>query len=316
MTAFTLARDDPRYPAGLLPLEPPARLLWCDGDAALLERPAVAIIGTRKPTDYGVRMAHAAGKRLAEAGLVVVSGLARGLDARAHEGALEAGGGTIAVLGGGTDVVYPPGNRDLFEAVRARGLLISEYPPGTDPRGYHFPARNRIIAGLARALLVVEGDYRSGTANTAEWMLRLDRPVLAVPGRLEDPQARGPNLLIHEGAGMYRAPDDVLAAIAAPDQPAKDRAWAAGVLATLQRARREAQAAPLRDARAAGEAARAALTGAEAALYDLLGREPVPVDQLVAQSRLEPGLLLAALSSLEIQGLVTQLPGKRFALAS
>jgi len=316
VSACTLTRDDPRYPAGLLQLEQPPRTLWCDGDVALLERPGVAIIGTRKPTTYGVRAAHGAAKGLAEAGLVIVSGLAQGLDARAHEGALDAGGGTIAVLGGGTDVVYPLGNRDLFEAVRERGLLVSEYPPGTDPRGYHFPARNRIIAGLARALVVVEGGFKSGTANTAEWMLRLSRPVLAVPGRIEDRQAQGPNLLIHEGAGMYLAPDDVLAALAAADQPAKDRAWAAGVLQALERARREALTAPLRDARAAGEVARAALTGAEAALFDLIGTEPVPVDQLVVRSRLEPGLLLAALSSLEIQGLVTQLPGKRFALAS
>jgi DNA processing protein len=231
--------------------------------------------------------------------MTVVSGMAIGLDARAHRGALDGNGGTIAVLGCGVDVDYPPSNRSLLEETRARGLVLSEYPPGATMRPWHFPARNRLIAGLAQCLVVVEGRILGGTSNTVKWALDLGVKVLAVPGHIGDELASGPNLLLREGAGIYLHPNDVLRRFALPLLP-EDTAAAETVRA---------------GARASAQH-RAELTGAEAALYDLITPDPLHVDVLGARSAIEPGLLLAALSSLELQGLVTQLPGKHFALAS
>ena len=289
-----LRHDDPGFPRAVLRARPQPEELYAEGDLSLLERPTVAIVGSRTPSSYGVRVAYEAARALAEAGVVVVSGLARGLDARAHRGALDAGGGTIAVLGCGTDIAYPEENRPLLEEVRARGLLLSELPPGTEPRPFRFPARNRIIAALGQCLLVVEGKPRGGTSNTVDWAQKCDRRVFAVPGRLGEELALGPNLLIQQDAHVYLEPADILQAL--------------GVRAT---SRRPANA-PCEDT----ARARAELSGAEAALYDLIGPDPVHVDVLADRAALEPGLLLAALSSLELQGLVTQLPGKHFALAS
>jgi len=292
-----LRRGEDGYPRALLAAERPPEQLWADGELALLERPLVAVIGSRHPTPYGVRIAYEAARALAEAGAVVVSGMAIGLDARAHRGALDAGGGTVAVLGTGIDVAYPLANRRLLDEVRARGLVLTERAPGDGARPWHFPARNRLIAALARCLLVVEGRADGGTGNTAEWALRLDRPIFAVPGRIDDPQAQGPNRLLQQGAHPYLDSDDVLRALG------------------LERASpRSARRLERRKSLAAAE--RAQLTAAEAALYDLITPEPVHVDMLAAHSAIEPGLLLAALSALELQGLVMQLPGKRFALAS
>jgi DNA processing protein len=311
MNAIRITRDDPRYPGSLFHLQVPPAQLWLEGDLTLLARPIVAVVGSRQPSPYGMRCAFAAAKGLAEGGAVIVSGMAHGLDAQAHQGALAATSGTtIAVLGGGIDVVYPRSHRELFEGVRRRGLLVSEYEPGTRPWKHHFPWRNRIIAALAKALLVVEGKIRGGTSNTVEWMLRIGRPVLAVPGHIDSELAEGPNLLLRDGAHPYLEPADLLWRIGLSDPPASraDRIAAA--------ARRTRTATALREARHLGEVHRRALTGAEATLYDLLRVEPVHVDQLAERSHLPPGLLLAALSSLELQGLAVQLPGKQFALAS
>jgi len=227
---------------------------------------------------------------------VVVSGMAIGLDARAHRAALDAGGGTIAVLGTGIDIDYPPTNASLLREVRAKGLVLTERHPGEEARPWHFPARNRIIAGLARCLLIVEGRADGGTSNTAGWALKMHKPIWAVPGRLGEPQAEGPNKLLQDGASIYLEPDGMLSELGleVPARP-PDR------LKVLKRQ---------------GARVRAELTGAEATLYDLITPDPVHVDVLVVRSAIEPGLLLAALSSLELQGLVTQLPGKHFALAS
>jgi DNA processing protein len=294
-----LRQDDPAFPRELLLVEKPPEVLYAQGDLSLLTRPKVAIIGSRHPSPYGIRAAYEAARSLAGQGMTVVSGMAIGLDARAHRGALDANGGTIAVLGCGVDVDYPPSNRSLLEETRARGLVLSEYPPGAKMRPWHFPARNRLIAGLAQCLVVVEGRILGGTSNTVKWALDLGVKVLAVPGHIGDELASGPNLLIREGAGIYLHPNDVLRRFALPLLP-EDTSPAETVRA---------------GARASAQQ-RAELTGAEAALYDLITPDPLHVDVLGARSAIEPGLLLAALSSLELQGLVTQLPGKHFALAS
>jgi len=294
-----LHRDDADYPRSLLLVEEPPERLYADGDLDLLTRPTVAIIGSRTPSAYGVKMAYDAAKALAGQGAVVVSGMAIGLDARAHRGALDAPGGTVAVLGAGIDQDVPATNAELLREVRARGLVLSEMAPGERAGKWTFPKRNRIIAALARCLLVVEGRVKGGTSNTADWAMKLGAPIYGVPGRLGDALAEGPNLLIHAGASIYTHPNDILLKLGLPVLPEGDAE------AQVLRAR-------LRD----GERARAHLSGAEATLYDLIGPAPVHVDALAATSRLAPGMLLAALSSLEIQGLVTQLPGKQFALAS
>jgi len=296
-----LRPDDPLFPQPLLRVEQPPAVLYAEGDLTLLERPRVAIIGSRHPSAYGVRIASEAARALAGQGIVIVSGMAIGLDARAHRGALDAGGGTIAVLGAGIDLDLPLANRALLRETRERGLVLSEYPPGTPAAPWTFPKRNRIIAALARCLLVVEGRLKGGTSNTAEWALRIGAKVFGVPGRLHDELAQSPNALIRDGGTIYTHPNDILYAMDLPTLP--------------EHAPEVADA--LRASAAEGEKVRVELSGAEAALFDLfVGPEPVHVDALAVRSALQPGLLLAALSSLELQGLVTQLPGKHFALAS
>jgi len=294
-----LTRDDPLFPRSLLVLREPPEALYALGDVSLLGRRMVAIVGSRTPTTYGSRVAYQAAQAAARAGLVVVSGMARGLDTRAHRGALDAGGKTIAVLGSGVDEPYPRSNRDLYAGVRAAGLVVSEQEPGTTPHQGSFPQRNRIIAGLAECLLVVEGRIKGGTSNTAEWMLKCGKPVLAVPGRIEDEVAQNPNQLISEGATPYLGPHSLLDQFGIP--------WDG-----VQEAERRAEAAQL-DALLGTSAE---LLGAEAAVFDVLTAQPVHVDAIAARTALEPATLLAALSSLEIKGLATQLAGKHFALAS
>jgi DNA processing protein len=294
-----LRPDQPGFPLALLAVRDPPRVLYARGDLGLLGAPLVAIVGSRRPTPYGTRVAYQAAQAAARAGLVVVSGMARGLDTRAHRGALDAGGRTIAVLGSGVDVPYPASNRDLYADVLASGLLLSEQEPGSSPHAGSFPRRNRIIAGLARCLLVVEGKASGGTSNTAGHMLATGKPILAVPGRIEDEVAEGPNKLIRDGAGIYLGPEDLLSRFGLH--------WDSVV-----ETERRAEAAQL-DAFLAESPE---LLRAEAAVFDLLAAEPVHVDALAARSALDAGTLLAALSSLELKGLAVQLPGKRFRLAA
>lgn len=299
MTVVQITQDDARYPRELQFVADPPKVLYAEGDLSLLNKPRVSIIGSRQPSEYGVRIAYEAAQALASRGVVIVSGMALGLDARAHQGALDAGGGTIAVLGTGIDVDYPLTNSDLLAQVREKGLVLTEREPGEPARGWHFPARNRIIAALCHCLLVVEGKVKGGTSNTAEWALRVGATIFGVPGRLGESLAEGPNLLIQNGGTIYTGPNDILlklglpqVAVAAHDRP--------DLTLRLEAARE----------------ARASLSGAEATLFDLIGHAPVHVDALATKSAIDPGLLLAALSSLELQGLVRQLPGKHFALAS
>lgn len=204
---------DASFPTGLPPLDPPPDALWLRGRVELLEvGPRVALVGSRSATPYGLEQARRLAQGLARAGVVVVSGLARGIDEAGHLAALDAGGATVAVLGSGIDRPWPQG--PATERLLCEGLLMTEFPPGTPPRRHHFPLRNRWIAALAEAVVVVEAAPRSGSLITARWALELGREVLAVPGRVDHPLARGAHRLLREGAGLVEGPEDVLACLA------------------------------------------------------------------------------------------------------
>lgn len=208
---FLLTMQDALYPDRLRNIYDPPVLLYGRGRMPLFdEEAAVSVVGTRTCTPYGISAAEELGYQLAKEGAVVVSGLAKGIDGASHRGALRAGGFTAAVLGGGVDVVYPAENRRLYEDIAATGVLLSEYPPGTEPMGSHFPVRNRILSGLSLAVLVVEAPERSGALITANTALEQGRDVFAVPGPIDAPNSRGSNRLIRDGAGLVTCGWDIL----------------------------------------------------------------------------------------------------------
>jgi len=209
-----LLLDDPEYPLLLRHIPDPAPVLFALGDESLLERPAVAIVGSRDHSPYGGEVARALGWAAASAGLTVVSGMARGLDAVAHEAALEAGGGTIGVLGNGLGVVYPAANAGLYRRVAERGLLLTEFPPGERPMPGSFPRRNRLISGLARVTIVVEAAEGSGALITASSALEQGRDVMAVPGSVLSGRNRGSHALLKDGAKVVESADDILDGLA------------------------------------------------------------------------------------------------------
>jgi DNA processing protein len=201
---------DARYPARLATIYDPPPLLWCRGDPARLDVPAVALVGARAASAYALEVAEQLGEGLARRGLTVVSGLARGVDAASHRGALAGGGATIAVLGSGADVIYPSEHRELAEAIAAAGVVLSELPPGSTPRPEHFPLRNRIISGLSMAVVIVEASERSGSLITARMALEQGREVMAVPGNVLTPRNRGSHALLRDGAKLVEGVDDIL----------------------------------------------------------------------------------------------------------
>lgn len=270
--AMLWVRGAPGYPAALDALEHPPLVLTGRGDPSWLERPGIAMVGTRDATPYGTRMARELAHASARAGAVVVSGLARGIDAAAHRAALEAGGGTIAVLGTGVDVPYPSLHRALLAEVAARGLVLSERPPGARATPGSFPARNRIIAALARVTIVVEAGRGSGALITANEAAALGREVMAVPGPLDAPQSLGCHQLVRDGAYIVTEVDDVL--------------HAAGL------------------SRAAPTVSASRLEGAARAVWEALARGPLDADGLSAVSRLPARTCLAAVTELELAGLV------------
>ena len=228
---WAACRHDPLYPAGLSDLSDAPSVIFGRGDRGLLERlgePAATVVGTRRPSSYGRELAFGLGWELGAAGVPVISGMANGVDSRAHEGALQARGFTVAVLGSGPDLPSPPGRARLHERIVDDGLVLSELPPGTAPRRWTFPARNRIMAALGRMTVVVEGRARSGSLITSSMAEDLGREVGAVPGRHGNPVAEGTNQLLSEGAHLVRDGRDVLDALLGPGQgsprPAADEA--------------------------------------------------------------------------------------------
>jgi len=279
-----LVPPDSAYPSRLRSIPDPPATLFCRGDTSLLARRAVAIVGSRQHTRYGGEVAARLGEEAARAGVLVVSGMARGLDAVAQAAALEAGGSTIGVLGTAVDVVYPVANRPLFDRVVRDGLLVSEYPPGQRAHGGSFPRRNRLISGLADALVVVEAAEASGTLITVNCALEQGRDVLAVPGPINSPTSRGTNRLLRDGATPILEPADLLTAlgIAGGEKPT----------------------GPV--------AAPCTLTADEARVFDSLSADPCHIDELALNTGLPIGLLLGTLLGLELGGLIEQLPGSMF----
>lgn len=283
------------YPALLAELPDAPPVLAVLGDVAALSAPAVAVVGSRSASANGMRLAGAIGEELAAAGQVVVSGLARGIDAAAHEGALRAGR-TVACVAGGLDMPYPPEHAGLQARIAEHGAVVAEAPPGTAPQARHFPRRNRVIAGLAAATLVVEAALRSGSLITARLAAEAGREVFAVPGSPLDPRARGANGLLRQGAHLAEGAADVLEVLRAP-------------LLGARRALAEAQA-PLEGPPASPEQ-RAKVA---AALADLLSPAPTAVDDLVRRCQFSAALVQTVLLDLELSGRIETLPGNRVAL--
>jgi DNA processing protein len=266
MDVTRIARRDPRYPPLLAQLHDPPVGLFVRGSSDSLREPAVAVVGARSCSAYGAQVAHLLGRELAAAGLVVVSGLARGIDGEAHRGALEAGGTTLAVLGCGIDRDYPRAHAGLAARIRESGAVVSEYPAGTEPAPWRFPARNRIIAGVSEATVVVEARERSGALITADFALEEGRDVFAVPGEITSALSSGTNALLRLGATPVTCAADVLELFElAPAEPEATNLGAAAQ-AVLER---------LRDG---------ALTG----------------DELVRASGVDPAQASAALMELEL----------------
>lgn len=312
-----LTIQDAAYPARLQNIYDPPCLLYVKGHLpALDEEAAVTVVGTRSCTPYGIACAEKLGYGLASAGAVVVSGLAKGVDAAASRGALLAGGVPVAVTGSGLDVYYPAENRDLYEDIAAAGVLLSEYPPGTEPDGRHFPVRNRILSGLSVATLVVEAPARSGALITAGTALEQGRDVFAVPGPIDAPTSAGCNRLIQEGAGLVTDAWDILREYA--DRfPAKLRREelrepprTLGYQARQERKKPEPKAVPPALDLTGGDLS---LTDDQIALLRLLdSEEPILADDLIEKSGIPTRRVLSALTVLEIDNLVRQHSGKRY----
>ncbi|MHA7888541.1 DNA-processing protein DprA [Roseicyclus sp.] len=294
--AKMLLLGDAEYPADLAQIADAPPVLWARGKTSLLSRPMLALVGTRNASALGTRMARRLAADLGAAGFVVVSGLARGVDALAHLAALETG--TIAVMAGGLDVVYPVENTDLAQDISKKGLVLSEMPFGLHPQARHFPRRNRIVAGLARAVIVVEAAARSGSLITARMALDQGREVMAVPGHPMDSRAGGSNLLIRDGATLIRGAEDVIEALGT-----------LGLPAPVARPAPVSGAAPPRAAAAAAAARPVPEGGDEGAILALLGPEPVAEDQLIRDLGRPPRAVAQALAVLEMAGRITRSAG-------
>jgi len=275
-----VAWDDADYPRALLDLghAPPA--LFFVGRRELLNRPALAIVGSRNATAQGAINARAFANALSNAGLTIVSGLAIGIDAAAHEGALDGLSSTLAVVGTGLDRVYPARNRALAHRIAQHGGLISEFPPGTPPRAMNFPRRNRLISGVARGVLVVEAAVSSGSLITARYAGEQGREVFAIPGSIHSPLSKGCHKLIRDGAKLVETAQDILEEL--------------GMGAQRESANK----------RAAG-----ASTDVEASLLDALGGDTIDVDTLVSRTGMASSVVMAALTGLELSGRIAAIPG-------
>jgi DNA processing protein len=290
---FVFALGDPGYPPQLLDVDDPPLLLFAMGSEAgqwaegqHRAQAMLAVVGSRNPTPQGELHARQFAQVLAQAGVCVVSGLARGIDGAAHEGALAGGGSTVAVVGTGLDRVYPRRHLELARRIVGQGAIVSEFPLGTPPLNHHFPQRNRILAGLARATLVVEANLQSGSLITARLAAEQGKAVMAIPGSIDSPQSQGCHQLIVQGARLVGGVQDVFEELGWPAAPAQ----------------------PAQVGAAPGEA----LGPAETALLDALGHEPVSLDALQARCGWPTDRLQAHLLELELTGLLARLPGGLF----
>jgi len=282
---------DAGFPARLREISDPPLALFAAGDLDLLDRPLLAIVGSRNPTSGGRRTAREFARHLAASGLGIASGLAEGIDAAAHEGALIAEGMTLAVMGTGPDQVYPATNRELARRIAASGLLVTEFPPGTSPHPGHFPRRNRIIAALSLGVVVVEAAEKSGSLITARLASEYGREVFAIPGSIHNPLARGCHRLIRQGAKLVETAADILEEIA-------PLLWSGAL--------------PQQDAYETTTSEAPPLDSEYQQLLDLMGFDPTGIDDLVAASGLTAEAVSSMLLMLELQGLVTAFPGGRY----
>ena len=275
----------PDYPVSLTTIADPPPVLWTRGRVESLSAPTVAIVGSRTASPYGLAVAEQLAADLAACGVVIVSGLARGVDSAAHRGALGAGGVTVAVLGSGVDVIYPPEHKALAQAIDAAGAVVSELVPGTGPLPWFFPLRNRIISGLSRAVVVIEASEKSGSLITARCALDQGRDVLAVPGNVLSGRSRGAHALLKDGAKIVESADDILE--------------------ELGMTRLGAGAGP-------GGTGAAAPRPADPVLDCLTAGEACDLDEISERSGLQTARLLPRLFELEMQGLVRRAGGGRF----
>ncbi|HKT86722.1 MAG TPA: DNA-processing protein DprA [Novosphingobium sp.] len=288
-----LFHDSPDYPPLLAETEGAPPILIVRGDAAMAGRPSVAVVGARNASAAAVRLARDFAGALADAGLTIVSGLARGIDGAAHNGALAAGGSTVGVIASGIDTAYPPEHAELQERIAQEGLLVAEQPPGTEPLARHFPSRNRIIAGLCAGTLVVEAAPKSGSLITARLAGEMGREVMAIPGSPLDSRSRGCNQLIRDGAVLVQGPEDVIELLSSFDGTPRAvfREAAPGWFAADDFARED-----------------------PAEISDLLTTAPVPVDELIRQSGASSSAVQLALLELEISGRLVRHAGGRVSL--
>ncbi|MDP9108731.1 MAG: DNA-processing protein DprA [Pseudomonadota bacterium] len=293
---FLLTLADPRYPRALLTIPDPPLLLYACGRIDLLQRPALAVVGSRNATAQGMADAERFSRALGDAGLTIISGLALGIDAAAHAGALPTPSGTVAVIGTGIDVIYPARHRALTQRIAVQGCIVSEYPLGTPPMASNFPRRNRLISGLARAVLVIEAAAQSGSLITARVAAEQGRDVLALPGSIHAPLSRGCHRLIKQGAKLVECAQDVLDEIGTVE-PAPHIVDAATTPAE--------QPPP-------ASAPSAAIAPELAELHAALGFAPVDGDALAQRTGLDAADLSAQLFALEMQGLLEVLPGGRY----
>jgi DNA processing protein len=283
---YVLTKEDKRYPEYLREIFDPPLVLYCAGEAEVLNESAVSVVGARKPTPYGRAVAEKLTEELSSRGLVIVSGLARGIDSIAHWGALK-GGKTVAVLGSGLNKIYPRENRRLFEKIVDKGMVLSEYPLDSPPLGYHFPLRNRIISGLSLASVVIEATQKSGSLITARLALEQNREVMAVPGRITSELSRGTNWLIKNGAKLVEDWRDIVEELPLPLRES-----------ILSKDRKKRKKLP-------------SLNSEEREIYDKLEVDTLTsVDDLVERCRLSVSEVLSILLSLELKDLIIQRPGK------
>ena len=287
-----LVRNSEEYPVLLREIYDPPLVLYCKGDLGVLGLPSVAIVGTRRPTYYGLQVGQGIAHDLASRGIVVVSGLARGIDAAAHQGCLDAGGRTVAVLGNGVDVVYPREHRQLTRRILEHGLLLSEFAPGTSPAPQNFPVRNRIISGISLGSVIVEASEYSGSLITARLAMEQNREVFAIPGNLTTPQSFGPNYLIKQGAKLVQVWRDIV-----EELPAEVRH---GILSK-------------EDDHAPAEQRLELTTEGESKILDiLLVDQATQFDRIVQRSGMRVPELSELLLHLEMRGMIRQVPGNLF----
>jgi DNA processing protein len=281
---------DKEYPRNLSKIYYPPSILYLHGEFCANDEQALAIVGTRAADRYGRLVTERLASELASMGITIVSGMARGIDSVAHTAALKSGGRTIAVLGSGLDVIYPPENKNLYNQISENGAVISEFPLGSDPDAVNFPKRNRIISGLSLGVLVIQASEKSGSLITASFALEQNREVFAVPGNIASKLSRGTNALIRRGAKLVDSIEDILGEIEAfrrlkPMEPPVDTGR------ILERLNEDGRR-----------------------IFSTITNEPIHIDDIITQSGFEPHRVLSTLLSLELEGLITQLPGKMFQL--